>query len=67
LSVRAVGHAIRDELWFPLLDRLLPLPSDQTGNPWPGCICNDWRYEDGHMEACDCYGLPPDRPDADKP
>jgi hypothetical protein len=35
-------------------------PPDVTGNPWPDCICNDARYELGHMESCPAYGRPPD-------
>jgi hypothetical protein len=38
---------------------------DQTGNIWPGCICNDARYELGHMETCPWYGYAPDRPGPD--
>jgi hypothetical protein len=63
----SVLAAIRDSWVHPLLDRFMPLPSDQTGSPWPGCICNDCRYELGHMETCPCYGLSPDRPDEDRP
>jgi hypothetical protein len=35
--------------------------SDQTGDPWPDCVCNDARYELGHMESCPRFGQSPDR------
>lgn len=38
------------------------LPPDVTGNPWPDCICNDRRYEIGHMEDCPAFGRTPDMP-----
>lgn len=41
--------------------------NDQTGNPWPGCVCNDARYELGHMQSCPAYGLTADRTSMDLP
>jgi hypothetical protein len=49
--------------WREIVMRLLEDPPDVTGNPWPDCICNDARYELGHMESCPAYGRPPDAPD----
>lgn len=34
---------------------------DQTGDPWSDCVCNDVRYELGHMDSCPRYGDTPDR------
>lgn len=40
--------------WWPV--------HDQTGNPWPDCMCNDARYREGHMECCPAYGRTADAP-----
>jgi hypothetical protein len=51
-----------------IVDGMIANPEgDQTGNPWPGCICNDARYELGHMESCAWHGFPPDAPEFSAP
>ena len=51
------------EKWREIVMQCIEDPPDVTGNPWPDCICNDARYELGHMESCPAYGRPPDMPD----
>jgi hypothetical protein len=48
--------------WREVVMQCIEDPPDVTGNPWPDCICNDARYELGHMEACPAYGRTPDAP-----
>lgn len=36
-------------------------PPEVTGNPWSDCICNDARYEFGHMESARRTGVHPTR------
>ena len=53
------------ERWRAVVMGCIEDPPDVTGNPWPGCICNDARYALGHMESCPAYGRTPDAPDTD--
>jgi hypothetical protein len=50
------------ERWREIVMQCIEDPPDVTGNPWPDCICNDARYELGHMESCPAYGRAPDAP-----
>jgi hypothetical protein len=53
------------ERWREVVMESIEDPPDVTGNPWPDCICNDARYELGHMESCPAYGRTPDAPAPD--
>ena len=52
------------ESWRTTVLQCIEDPPDVTGNPWPDCICNDARYEVGHMESCPAYGRTPDAPES---
>lgn len=63
-SSMAYLNAVAEEVerWRKIVMQCIEDPPDLTGNPWPDCICNDARYELGHMESCPAYGRPPDMP-----
>lgn len=50
------------ETWRNVVMECIEGPPDVTGNPWPDCICNDARYDLGHMESCPAFGRTADAP-----